>query len=226
MMKRLDLLVSLVNEGKIVADIGTDHGITAIEIYEKKKPKKVIATDISENSLQKLRDKIKINKYDIETIVTDGIYSLTEFNVEEIIISGMGGYLISEIIDRGMEVAKNAEKLILQANNSLDWLRRYLHNNGFEIEDEKMCFDEGIYYFVIITKYTGKTYLYEKDVYYEYGYNNVKMKNDIFINFLNSKIDEFKGILINLEGLSTKSAMERKDELKKEINKIEEIKCL
>lgn len=40
-MKRLDKLVSYVDENRIVADIGSDHGITAIKVYEEKIPKKL-----------------------------------------------------------------------------------------------------------------------------------------------------------------------------------------
>ena len=115
---RLEKIVELVDENKKIADIGSDHGITAIKIYEEKNPKKVIATDISKNSIQKLVDKLHYNKYNIETMVADGIKELPE-DVEQIIISGMGGILISNIIEEGIDIAKNAEKLIIQANNSL-----------------------------------------------------------------------------------------------------------
>ena len=121
-MDRINKIVEFIDENKIVADIGSDHGITAIKIYEEKNPKKVIATDISKDSLQKLVDKLEYSGYDIETIVTDGIKNLPK-NIEQIIISGMGGYLISKIIENGIDLAKSADKLILQANNSLEHLR-------------------------------------------------------------------------------------------------------
>lgn len=96
MSNRLDTIVGFVEENKSVADIGTDHGITAIKIYEEKNPSKIIGTDISKNSLQKLEDKILENGYKIETMVTDGIKDLKDFSPQVIIISGMGGHLVTD----------------------------------------------------------------------------------------------------------------------------------
>ena len=47
---RLNEIFNLVDKNSIVADIGTDHGIIPIMLSKFNLAKKIIATDISENS--------------------------------------------------------------------------------------------------------------------------------------------------------------------------------
>lgn len=225
-MNRIETLVSYIDENKVVADIGSDHGITAIKIYEEKNPKRVIATDISKNSLQKLVDKLEYLKYGIETIVTDGIQDLPE-DVEEIIISGMGGYLIQQILEEGINIAKKAQKLILQGNNSLEHLRRWLIENNFEILDETLLEDEGFRYTVIVAKFSKK-YIkeYNNDFYYVYGKKHIDEKNPLLIQIIKDEIGHLSNIVSKISGLDTDDAMDRLEELEKEIKRREGLLCI
>lgn len=223
-MNRIDKIVEFVDENKIVADIGSDHGITAIKIYEEKKPKKVIATDISKESLQKLVDKLQHSRYDIETIVTDGIRDLPK-NIDEIIISGMGGYLISKIIKNGIDVAKLADKLILQANNSLDHLRKFLHSEGFEIIDEANVYEENYIYTIIVTKYTNQVNKYDNNDYYIYGKKNIENKDELTIKYIERELNRSKTVINNIKSNDTIVVKNRIKELEDKINCMENLLC-
>lgn len=223
-MNRIDKIVEFVDENKIVADIGSDHGITAIKIYEEKKPKKVIATDISKESLQKLVDKLQHSRYDIETIVTDGIRDLPK-NIDEIIISGMGGYLISKIIKNGIDVAKSADKLILQANNSLDHLRKFLHSEGFEIIDEANVYEENYIYTIIVTKYTNQVNKYYNNDYYIYGKKNIENKDELTIKYIERELNHSKTVINNIKSNDTIVVKNRIKELEDKINCMENLLC-
>lgn len=223
-MNRIDKIVEFVDENKIVADIGSDHGITAIKIYEEKKPKKVIATDISKESLQKLVDKLQHSRYDIETIVTDGIRDLPK-NIDEIIISGMGGYLISKIIKNGIDVAKLADKLILQANNSLDHLRKFLHSEGFEIIDEANVYEENYIYTIIVAKYTNQVNKYDNNDYYIYGKKNIENKDELTIKYIERELNHSKTVINNIKSNDTIVVKNRIKELEDKINCMENLLC-
>ena len=99
---RLKKICNLVDENSIVADIGTDHGIIPIELSKNNMSKKIIATDISKSCLEKLEQKLIYNSniVNIETRVSDGLDCFDEFEVDTIIISGMGGILIKEILEK------------------------------------------------------------------------------------------------------------------------------
>lgn len=227
MKKRLDALVDFVDEKKIVADIGSDHGITAIKIFEEKNPREVIATDISENSLEKLREKLRNNPdLKIKTRVTDGIRDLEDMGLENIVISGMGGYLIGEILEDGKKVGQACEKLILQANNSLDHLRKYLLANNYRIEDEVMVLEEGKYYTIIVSR-PGKNQEAYDDLAYRYGKILIEKKDPVFKSYLDFRLDELEAIYKNIENIETESALARKRAIEEERLEIGGIKkCL
>lgn len=223
-MKRLDKIVSFVDENKIVADIGSDHGITAIKVYEEKAPKHVIATDISKPSLQKLVDKLKVNNYEIETIVTDGLKNLPS-DIEQIIISGMGGHLITDIIEGNMELSRSSEKLILSPNNSKNYFRRWLHENSFEIITDEKVEDEEIIYDVIVATNSENIKPYDDDIHYEYGRSNIESKDELTIKQLEQEIAVDRSIAEKLMNQTTDVATARRNELLSNAKMKEELVC-
>ena len=210
-----------------MADIGSDHGITAIKIFEEKRPRKVIATDISENSLEKLREKLRNNpNLDIETKVTDGIEDLKDYGLENIIISGMGGYLIADIIKEGLDVARGCERLILQANNSLEHLRRFLRSKDFSILDEVMVYEEGKYYTIILASPLGPKEDYSP-LDYKYGKKLKEKKDPVFIDYLDFRLRELGLIYENIKNIDTRAANLRRKKLLEEEKEIGGLKaCL
>ena len=223
-MKRLDKIVSFVGENKIVADIGSDHGITAIKIYEEKNPKRVIATDISAPSLQKLKDKLKHSEYEIETIVTDGLKNLP-MDIEEAVISGMGANLIVNILRGNMDLSRSLEKIITSPNNSLEYYRRWLMDNGFTIIDDEKIEDEGVLYDVVVIKYTGDNTGYDRDYEYMYGKDNLANKNPYTIKEIEQEIDRNVGILEKFSGIDSVRITDRIEELKVKNQKLEDLLC-
>lgn len=223
-MDRIDKIVNFIDENKVVADIGSDHGITAIKIYEEKNPKKIIATDISKNSLQKLIDKIEYNKYNIETMVTDGIYELSD-SVEEIIISGMGGILISHILEKGKCLAKKLDKIILQPNNSQQILRKWLHNNNFSIIDEVTVEEENIIYNIIVSKYTDISEKYEREIDYIYGKINLDRKDKLTIKMIENNINNERKIIEKIKSIKSEKVKNKIKNLEYSIKNMENILC-
>ena len=90
----------------------------------------------------------------IEVRCGNGISVLKPEEAECIIIAGMGGELISRIIDDNIEVAKSAKEIIMQPMTSEENLREYLAENGFCITDEVLA-KEGEKIYVIIKAVTG-----------------------------------------------------------------------
>lgn len=203
---RLNEIFNLVDKNSIVADIGTDHGIIPIMLSKFNLAKKIIATDISENSLNKLKEKLKQNNNikNIETRVSDGLNSFFEYEIDTIIISGMGGILIKDILNTNLDIAKTAETLILSPNNSLDVVRKFLVNNNFKIIDEKDVFENSKYYQILKVSY-GKDLFYE-DYEYNYGKILIKNKSKNLKLFLENELNKYSLIIDKIE----KSSMNTK----------------
>lgn len=142
---RLQMIADLIEKGQTVADIGTDHGFLPMFLWESKKSPKVILADISKGSLQKAIDNVYMQDYNEETIkkyfdfrLGNGIQVLENGEVDTVVIAGMGGILMTEILGDNIEKTKSIKKFILQPRNGQGKLRWWLLNNGFTILDEKL----------------------------------------------------------------------------------------
>ena len=218
---RLTTILNFVPHNSIVGDIGTDHGYIPVYLIYNRISKKVIATDISEDSLDKAKDyskKCGLEK-DIETRVGDGLEILKPFEVDTLIIAGMGGLLINEILDKGKKITDSVINFIFQPMGASDELRKYLINNNFKIIDEKLA-REGDKYYEIIFAQRGKSYI-SKDIYYEIGEKLFINKDPLLKEFIIKKIEEDEKIIGYLNLGSSEKSREREKFLQ---NKIEDYK--
>ncbi len=148
---RLQKIADFIEPGESIADIGTDHGFLPIALLESGKSPHVILSDINAGPLEKAR--ANINKYspekEFDIRIGSGIQTLKPAEVDVIVIAGMGGLLITEILGDDLEKSKSYRKLILQPRNGQEKLRLWLIENGFTIEDEVLV-KEGKYFCEII----------------------------------------------------------------------------
>ncbi|MDU1833100.1 MAG: class I SAM-dependent methyltransferase, partial [Finegoldia magna] len=216
------------DNNSIVADIGTDHGIVPYELVKSQKAKKVIASDISEKSLDKLREKLDYleNPEKIVLSVSDGLENLNEYQVDTIIISGMGGNLIADIINKNINIAKSSNCIILGANNSLSLLRKFLHENSFEIIQEVDLFENDKYYQIIKAK-VGKQ-IFTEDYEYEFGKYLIDNKSENLKKYIHLQLDNKIAIISELSQKDSDNAKIAVDnlnldilDLKKVLGKIE-----
>ena len=215
--KRLNCILNYVN-CKTAADIGTDHAYIAVELIKLSKAEKVIATDINEGPLNIAKNNIIKQGFDdkIETRLGGGLSVLEEGEADNIIIAGMGGELICEIIKNDMEKARKAT-LIIQPMNAQYEVRKFLTENGFAIKNEDIeC--EGHRVYNIIKAESGKSIPFEKDIYYHIPYYLKENKN--FVHLYNKKKNEFIKIIKGMEA-SVKRDEEKLNYYKKCLKELE-----
>ena len=106
-------------KGRTAADIGTDHAYVPLELIKKGICSRVIASDVRQGPVDIARDNIRKNNSSecIEVRMGSGLSVLTPGETEDIIIAGMGGELIRDIIKSDYETAVKS-RLILQPMNS------------------------------------------------------------------------------------------------------------
>lgn len=159
---RLLTAASMVPPDSHVIDVGTDHAYLPIYLLLSGKVRSASASDINEGPIAAARSNAE--KYGVaerlELYLSDG---LKECNVSAkyfncIIICGMGGELISSIIENTPEIKHPGTSFVLQPMTRAEQLRLYLSENGFSIKDEKLVRDSGKIYQCFSAEYTGKTY--------------------------------------------------------------------
>lgn len=223
---RLLKIASLVTKGKKVADIGTDHGYIPVYLLNKGHIDFAILADVNKGPLENARSEVRHNNLDdkVDLRLGSGIEVLNENEVDEVIIAGMGGILISELLEAKKNVAHSLDKLILQPMQAQDELRKYLLNNGYEILDEVLVKEDFRIYEIIVAKYTEVNTVVEDDIYYEVGKKLIENKDLLVNELIDKKIFMYNSILKKLEGKTGKE-IEKKIKISTDkIAKLEKLK--
>ena len=222
---RLLKIASLVSEGKKVADIGTDHGYIPVYLLNNNKIDFAILADVNKGPLENARKEVRHNKLEdkVDLRLGSGIEVLSENEVDEIIIAGMGGMLIAQLLDVKKSVAKSAQKLILQPMQAQGELRKYLYNNGFEILEEVLVKEDFRIYEIIVAKYNGVKTEVNDEIYYEVSDKLLESNDKLLQEFLNKKISSYESIIKKLEGKSGEIIEQRRSETMEVIKKLKEM---
>ncbi len=200
---RLSTIASLVPKGARVCDVGTDHGYLAIHLKSRGIAKKVIASDINIKPLENAAKNIeKSGVSGIELRLSDGLSKISPDEADTFIIAGMGGEVISEIIENGKEIlSSNDVTLILQPTTSPEFLRKYLCFNGYEILNEIAISENSKLYTAMLVNYTGKVFDY-KDFFYYVG--KVSPKSESGFLYLKKQFERCKKCADALRVVETK----------------------
>ncbi|CEI73445.1 tRNA (adenine(22)-N(1))-methyltransferase [Romboutsia hominis] len=225
---RLLKIASLVTKGKKIADIGTDHGYIPVHLLNEGYIDFAILADVNKGPLENARKEVRHNNLSdkVDLRLGSGIEVLKKGEVDEVIIAGMGGILISELLEANIEVAQSTEKFILQPMQAQKELRKYLLNNGYEILDEVLVREDFRIYEIIVAKYTGKNTNVEDEIFYEVGNKLIENKDELLNEFIDKRIHTYTSILNKLEGKSGKGIDEKIEDSRLNISKLEKLKTL
>ena len=154
--KRLLCVAQSVPKCESVVDCGCDHGHVSIYIAKNAIADKVTASDINRGPLDNAEREIAAARLTgrITTVLTNGLDGIAPHDC--VVIAGMGGEMITDIIGRAPWTKKNCT-LVLQPMTRAETLREYLYCEGFKITDEKFVSESGHLYCVITAVYCGET---------------------------------------------------------------------
>ena len=220
---RLKLIADKIPQCNIIADIGTDHAYIPIYAIQNGLCKKALATDIRKGPVEIAKRNIGqygLQEY-IEARLGNGLGSIMENEADVIVITGMGGTLIEEILFNGLEKARQAKLLILQPMNAGEVVRKWLYENGFEINNEALTQEGNKIYNVICSSWSGQCSRYD-DYYYFVGYMLLNGSDPLLKNYLQKKLKQLE---IKIDGVgktenkpeNIQKIIEMKDRLLKEL---------
>ncbi|MFW5649532.1 MAG: tRNA (adenine(22)-N(1))-methyltransferase [Candidatus Alkaliphilus sp. MAG34] len=220
---RLQKIADQVTIGHRVADIGTDHGYIPIYLLKNNISPFVIAGDINERPLRCAENNIEANNLvnSIETRLGSGLSILQPKEVDTVIVAGMGGLLISELIDNSKEIAQNLSTLIFQPMQAQAELREYLVNNDFIIERDILVKEDRHIYEIIVAK-PGKQEILDP-ICYEVGFHINSNPRPLAIEFIAKKIKTAKEIIQNISENASESSFEKLKEMKNKLKRFEEV---
>ncbi len=202
--KRLEAVASFIVSDRLT-DIGTDHGYIPIYALKTGMISHAIACDISADCVEKCRqnaelygvlDRLHARKADgLDGITSDEAQSRT------LVIAGMGGQNICEILSKRPGLTKCFKQLILQPQSFVSDVRRMVHHLGFVIDDERMV-QEGHFYMILscininelCTSYMSVDEPYT-DIEYLWGRVLLKRRCPVLKEYLEQRLEVYNGIL-------------------------------
>ncbi len=152
---RLEGCASFVRNGKVPADIGTDHAYLPIWLVSSGIVPRAFASDINEEPIKSAKrniEKCGLSEK-VTTFTANGLDLIPPDDVDDIIIAGMGGDNIAAILSSAEWLKNPRYRLILQPMSRASNLREYLYRNRFEIKEEKAVCEAGRIYTVICAEY-------------------------------------------------------------------------
>ena len=151
--ERLTAIANLIHGGA-VADIGCDHGKLGYYLVSTDRADKVIATDISAPSLRKASELAFDNGVTeiMETRLGDGLSPIKSEEVDTVVIAGLGGDVIAEILKSARLDAKKFKHFVLSPNTHPEKVRRELKLMKHTIVTDLLTECAGKYYTIISTE--------------------------------------------------------------------------
>ena len=156
--QRLLCAASFVRDGSFIADIGTDHAYIPIDLMMRGKIRGAVASDINKGPLE--RASANLHRFGISEGITlnlsNGLEGIEQFCPDDILILGMGGELITEILASAPFTKNNKIRLILQPMTHPEKIREFLSKNMFGIVHEEIVIEDKIYQ-IIVASFCGKS---------------------------------------------------------------------
>lgn len=217
---RLARLADYVIPGAVVADIGTDHALLPVYLVRQGICSRVIACDLHPGPLESARR--TITQYGLEGRVElrrgYGLQPLSPGEASVIVIAGMGGAKIRDILAASPVVLGDVRRLILQPQGGEALLRRWLLENGWALFDEELVYEGGRFYVILISESAKNTTAHQcfEDSLLEIGPKLLEKRHPLLLSYIRWRIQGYQGVLGSLENSkSARAAAVREDFQKK-----------
>ena len=220
--KRLTTIASLVPAGSRVADVGTDHGYTPIYLVKNGVAVSAIAMDVRSGPLGRAAEHVKEYGLEekIELRLSDGLQALGPGEADTVIISGLGGPLMIDILTRGHQVAQTVGTFVLSPQSDIPGVRVYLREHGYRIDKEVFLKDEGKYYTVmVVTHGVSRPGRYIDDL---FGKELLDRADPVLREYLEKEAARYRQLIPGLESASREETRQRAQQMKEELASVEQ----
>ena len=199
--KRLSMVAEMIGAGQSVADIGADHAWLAIYLVENRLTPGVIIGELSDGPYTRaweavrgssVRDKIEVRQ-------GNGLQVLERSEVECVVLAGMGGDTITDILSHDWDKAASFNNYVFQPMSKAEVLRQRLASRGWIIDDERLVEEHG-YIYLAITSHPGNCPYHLNSLELELGPYIIKADNAIKKLYITRYLQKCQRIYMELLG--------------------------
>ena len=199
--KRLATVAEFVPVGARMADIGSDHAYLPAALALQKKISYAVAGEVVKGPYENAVGEIKGHGLTdlIKPRLADGLAAITPADrIDTVVIAGMGGTLIAEILDRGKDRLKGVRRLVLQPNVGEDRLRRWLMANRYQIMAEQIVAEDDHIYEIIVAEPSPVPFRYS-DYELMFGPKLLEKKGPVFAAKWRDYVSRQQGVIHQME---------------------------
>lgn len=151
---RLQAIADMVPYGVTLADIGTDHALLPMYLVEQKIVTSAIAGDVHQGPYLSARNAVAAMHLDrqISVCLGNGLDVVRPNEADVVVIAGMGGTNIIDILSCRPEVTKTIKMLILQPMIAAALVRNWLSINGWRLVAEQLVQEDGRLYQILAAR--------------------------------------------------------------------------
>ena len=191
--RRIRTIASLIDPRENVLDVGTDHAFLPVVLKKSGHQGLIRASELRKGPrLNAIRNLQESGIDDVEVYLTYGVNGI-DFPADVVVIAGMGYATVTGIISENREYFHD-RRIIIQINNEVDKLRRWLMDNGFAIENEVMIRDYKYYEILVVRE--GKMTLDEMEI--RFGPHLLREKSETFRSCYLQRIEKLENIIKTL----------------------------
>ncbi|MGO4544372.1 tRNA (adenine(22)-N(1))-methyltransferase TrmK [Paenibacillus sp. 2TAB23] len=151
--KRLQRIADYVTIGNRVADIGSDHAMLPVYLLQANVSPSAIAGELNRGPYEAARKQGADAGLTARLTVRqgDGLSVLLPNEAETVTIAGMGGSLMSDILEAGYAAGKleGVTELVLQPNVGEELVRKWLLKHNWFLKSESILEEDGKIYEVL-----------------------------------------------------------------------------
>lgn len=165
---RLSAVANYVPENARLADIGSDHGYLPANLLINNKINFAVIGEVASGPLANARHELSRRGLLVKTILrlADGLSAIEPQDaIDTVVIAGMGGMLITTILNASLAKHNQYKTLILQPNTDEDAVRKWLIEHNYKIENESIVQEDKHFYEVIVA-IPGESQLTDDDVFF------------------------------------------------------------
>jgi len=221
---RLKAICAFIQPGSTVADIGADHAHLPLYLIDNDLSPRVIASELGNGPFTKMQRAINVAGCRDRVFVRQGygLEVLCTGEVDCVVIAGMGGDLITDILARDWVKAESFACYLLQTMSRGCVLRRALATRGWPIVDETLVMEKGQFY-VIIASRPGREAYSLSDLEEELGPLVLKGSSPLKRPYLNYYLEKYKKMSDDLSQSTRTTALMTRNHIMARLRELEAI---